>query len=424
MAPVKIIGVELENVKRVALVHLEPSPKGLTVIGGANRQGKTSILDAICYALGGEKRRPSNLQREGGSADARIELRLSNGLRVERKGKNAALKVTDPAGQKGGQKLLDAFVEELALDLPKFLAMSGKDKAGVLLRILGIGDQLAVLDREERVAYEERTAQGRVADQKEKYATELPEHHDVPDAPLTVAELVAQSREVMARNAERQAARRRLEQLKADVGAAERRVAEARAMLANAEDELAKRKAMLAEVASAPVGVDEDTAELERRMADAEIVNAKVRANLEKRRALGDAEQCREEYGRLTAKVEDIRARRQSLLDGAEMPLPRLSVDGGELTYDGKAWDCMSGVEKVRAGVAIVRKLKPECGFVLLDELEKFDLDELRALGEWLEAQDLQAIATRVSTGAECTLLIEDGQVAGQEQTKEQELEY
>ena len=33
----------------------------------------------------------------------------------------------------------------------------------------------------------------------------------------------------------------------------------------------------------------------------------------------------------------------------------------------------------------------------------------------WLEAEGLQAIATRVSTGEECSIIIEDGYVAGQE---------
>ena len=33
----------------------------------------------------------------------------------------------------------------------------------------------------------------------------------------------------------------------------------------------------------------------------------------------------------------------------------------------------------------------------------------LAAFGAWLEQEDLQAIATRVSTGDECSIIIEDG---------------
>lgn len=411
---VKITSLELENVKRVKTVTLEPKKDGLTVIGGNNKQGKTSILDAIAYGLGGEKRRPTNLQRVDGVADAKIDLKLSNGLRVTRSGKNAALKVIDPEGKKGGQKLLDSFIDELALDLPKFLAMTGKEKAAVLLRIIGIGDQLIALDQEERKHYEERTVASRIADQKKKFAAELPEHHDVPELPVTAAELVAETQAVMRRNAERQNNRSRILELEKSTDAKAKRAEEIRGMLAQALSEHADLKLKLDAAKKTPLSEDESTADIEAKINDIENLNAKVRANMDKAKAVEDAAEHDAKAKALDRKVEEVRERRRKLLEGAEMPLPGLSVDNGELTYHGKAWDCMSGVEKIRASVAIVRKLKPECGFVLLDQLEAFDLTELEALGEWLQAEGLQAIATRVSTGDECSIIIEDGMVKGQ----------
>ena len=41
----KINKLEIENVKRVKAVKIEPSENGLTIIGGRNNQGKTSVLD-------------------------------------------------------------------------------------------------------------------------------------------------------------------------------------------------------------------------------------------------------------------------------------------------------------------------------------------------------------------------------------------
>lgn len=172
---VKIAQLEIENSKRVKAVAFSPAAIGLTLIGGNNCQGKTSILDSICYNLGGEKYRPSSLQRAGAGSEAYSKIVLTNGIVVERKGKNSALKVTDPSGMKAGQKLLDDFIEELALNLPKFLHMDAKGKADVLLSILGIEQQLKAIDEEEKAAYDERTVWGRVADQKEKYAAELVE---------------------------------------------------------------------------------------------------------------------------------------------------------------------------------------------------------------------------------------------------------
>jgi hypothetical protein len=69
----------------------------------------------------------------------------------------------------------------------------------------------------------------------------------------------------------------------------------------------------------------------------------------------------------------------------------------------------MSGSEQLKVATAIVRKLNPNCGFVLLDKLEQMDLDTLTEFGAWLTEQGLQVIATRVSTGDECSIVIEDG---------------
>jgi hypothetical protein len=56
-----------------------------------------------------------------------------------------------------------------------------------------------------------------------------------------------------------------------------------------------------------------------------------------------------------------------------------------------------------------VRKLNPECGFVLLDKLEQMDRNTLAEFGAWLEEENLQCIATRVSNGDECSIIVTDG---------------
>lgn len=433
----KITKFELENVKRVRLVDITPAAVGLTTIGGKNCQGKTSILDAITYALGGEKYRPSNLQREGSSAEASIRVTMSNGLVVERSGKNAALTVIDPSGARGGQRLLDGFVEELALNLPKFMAMKNDEKAKVLLSILGIEDQLKAIDAEEKAAYDERTMQGRIADQKEKHAAEMPEWHDVPEEPLTPAALVAESQSIMARNAAKANARANLDQLaKQEVAAWEKakakdqRIAEIKAMLAQAEkeytDALSAAKAIHDEIELAnaiPIDADESTSEIERKLAELEAINGKVRANADKQKAIDDAENARQVYNVLTARIDEVRAKRRKLLESVKLPLPGLGVDNGELVYNGQKWDCMSGMEQIKVAAAIIRQRKPECGFILLDKLEAFDLEQLSALSQWLTENNLQAIATRVSTGEECSIIIEDGLVAAT-QNDDQELDW
>lgn len=409
---IKINSLELDDIKRIKAVKLEPSENGLTVIGGRNGQGKTSVLDAIAWALGGEKFRPSEPARNGSLVPPKLCVKLSNGIVVERSGKNSTLKVTDPNGGKSGQQLLNAFISTFALDVPKFLRSTAKEKADVLLQIIGVGDKLAELERQESTLYNRRLEIGRIADQKAKFAAEMPKYIGVPEVPVSVSDLIRQQQEILARNGENERLRNKAFELQAQrntyaekVNQLTEELEKYRKLLAYAE------KDMTAAFKTAEQLHDESTAELEQNVKDVEAVNIKVRANLDKEKAEEEAKQLSEEYSALTEDINIIRSTRKSLLDNAALPLPGLSVEDGELTYNGAKWDCMSGSEQLKVSAAIVRKLNPECGFVLMDKLEQMDIDTLNEFGKWLEAEGLQAIATRVSTGGECSIIIEDGYV-------------
>lgn len=405
----KINKLEIENVKRVKAVKIEPTANGLTIIGGKNNQGKTSVLDAIAWALGGDRYRPSQAQREGSVIPPNLHIVMNNGLIVERRGKNSDLKVTDPNGKKAGQQLLNEFVEQLALDLPKFMEATSREKAQTLLQIIGVGPRLADLERQEKELYNERTYIGRTADQKEKYAKEQPYYPEVPSVPVSASELIRQQQEILAQNGENQRKRERRHQLEQEYQSVTEQI---QALLAKQGQLEADLK--IAKETSEGL-TDRSTAELEENISNIEEINRKVRANLDKDKAEEDAKGYREQYKRLTAQIEEIRSQKTDLLKEADLPLPGLGVEDGELVYHGQKWDNMSGSEQLKVSTAIVRRLNPECGFVLLDKLEQMDLDTLHEFGQWLEQEGLQAIATRVSTGGECSLIIEDGYVAGQE---------
>ena len=400
---VKITQFEAENVKRIKALTLTPAPTGLTVIGGRNNQGKTSGLDAIVWALGGDRYRPSQAQREGSVLPPRLRLELSNGIIVERSGKNSDLKVTDASGRRAGQQLLNSFVEQLALDMPRFMQSTGREKAATLLRIIGLEEQVAKLERQEKELYNQRHAIGQIADQKAKYAKELPSYPEAPAEPVSAYDLIRRQQDILARNGENQRKRERAAQLAAEMDRVGKELAllEERYKTLCADYETAQKSALDLQ--------DEATDELEASIRDIEAVNAKVRTNQDKARAEAEAKECGDQYTGLTVQLEAVRQQKTDLLQGAKLPLPGLSVEDGELTYKGKPWDCMSGSDQLKVSTAIVRALKPDCGFVLLDKLEQMDLDTLREFSAWMEAEGLQGIATRVSTGGECSIIIEDG---------------
>lgn len=413
---VKINKLEIENVKRVKAVKIEPTANGLTIVGGKNNQGKTSVLDAIAWALGGNKFRPSQAVREGSVVPPRLHVVLSNGLVVERKGKNSDLKVVDPNGQKGGQQLLDSFVEELAIDLPKFMESTSKEKATTLLQIIGVGSQLAELEMQEAELYNNRRAIRRIADQKKKFADEQPYYPDAPKELISASELISQQQKILARNGENARKRNNLTQIKQQYLTQTQEVERLENLLNDAKHkcQTLMRDLEIAEKSTENL-IDESTEELEQNIQQIDEINRKVRANLDKEKAEEDALEYGRQYRELTTKIDHIRKLKTDLLNSADLPLEQLSVMDGELIYKGQKWDNMSGSDQLKVSTAIVRKLKPDCGFILLDKLEQMDLKTLNEFGAWLEQEGLQAIATRVSTGEECSIIIEDGYVSGQQ---------
>ena len=326
--PVKITSLELENVKRIRACAITPTQNGLTVIGGRNNQGKTSVLDAIAWALGGDRHRPSRAAREGSAIPPRLCVKLSNGLVVERTGKNSDLKVTDTEGRRAGQQLLNEFVEQLALDLPKFMQASAKEKAGILLEVIGVEDQLIELERKENSLYNDRLAIGRIADQKAKHAKEITGYPEAPMEPVSAYDLIQRQQDILARNGENQRKRQRAAQLEAQRDSLRRQLDDLQAKYEAVcgDCEIARRDALDL--------LDESTEELEADIRNVEAINIKVRANQEKARAEEEARDYQNQYDTLTSEIEDIRQKKRDLLLGANLPLPGLSVeDGSSFTW-------------------------------------------------------------------------------------------
>lgn len=428
---VKIASLELENIKRIHAVELEPAQDGLTVIGGKNAQGKTSVLDALAWALGGDKMKPADPNRKGGATPARLRVELSNGIVVERKGKNGSLHVTDTTGKKAGQQLLNDFISQLALNIPRFMNGSDADKATALLQTLGIDAELAKIDGSIRATFQDRQLVGRDAKAKRAHAEKLPHHQDAPTEPVSAAELIQEQQAILARNGEKLKAKqdaedtaKKAEFARSTAYAATSRVADLEQQLTEARAELARRtkeaeeaeeKAKVLAQSTAEL-VLESTEEIESSIANIETINNKVRDNQAKAEADAEAIRVEQEYDGLTQKLEDLRAKRRGLLDGAPLPLPELSIDDeGALTYKDHTWGDMSGAEQLVVATAIVRATKPECGFVLVDKLEQFDTDELKKFGEWAKGEGLQIIGTRVATDDSCTVVIVDGRIEGQD---------
>lgn len=412
-AGVKILELQVEGFKRITAVHLVPTQNGLTVIGGRNDQGKTSALDAIAFVLGGQSHKPSEVKNKDAiNNPPYLRVVLNNGLVVERKGKNSSLIVTDQDGKKGGQGVLDKFVEQLALDLPKFVRSTSKQKGETLLKIIGVGDKLTKLDAEEKRLYDQRTLRGRDVTTAAEQLKGMQFVEAVPDEIVSSADVLAEIDD--ARKADRAS-----ETIKLDIATTNRNLEVNDARQKELESQMEKlRSGYIADVkyiqeaekALANMTVP-DIDPLQEQLANLEKTNEQVRSNMRYADKKTEVRNAQKIHGDLENEITNVRISRARLLDNTIMPLPGLDIVEGELVFEGAQWDCMSGSDQLIVSTSIVRALNPECGFVLVDTLEQMDVETMNEFGKWAHDNGLQIIATRVSTGDECSIIIEDGQV-------------
>lgn len=421
----KITGLKLENVKRIKLVEIQPVENGLTIIGGNNGEGKTSVLDGIAYALGGESFRPSALTNGDGNAYIRVDI---GDYTVERKGKNAELRITDRNGMKGGQKMLNEIVGKFALDLSKFMNANDQEKTKLLLKMFPeLETMLDEYKRESEQLRGKRTEINRDIVRMQAQYDMMPCHSDVPEAEIQVSDLIEQLNAESQKEKDLEEKRRNAEAISGNLKAMEEQYnsmtdtleslrsqiktleANIQANVTSAKQMLEQKRILAEEIENAPAS---RRAEITEQINHASAINDKILQNRNRKSALANLEALRKESETLTSNIDEIESRRKATLQKADLPLPELSItDEGELLYHNQKWDCMSGAERLKVATAICMEAKPECGFVLIDGLEAMDGKTLDEFSRFLAEKNMQGIGTIVGENERATIILEDGRV-------------
>ena len=421
----KITGLKLENVKRIKLVEIQPAENGLTIIGGNNGEGKTSVLDGIAYALGGESFRPSALTNGDGNAYIRVDI---GDYTVERKGKNAELRITDRNGMKGGQKMLNEIVGKFALDLSKFMNANDQEKTKLLLKMFPeLETMLDEYKRESEQLRGKRTEINRDIVRMQAQYDMMPCHSDIPEAEIQVSDLIEQLNAESQKEKDQEEKRRNAEAISGNLKAMEEQYnsmtdtleslrsqiktleANIQANVTSAKQMLEQKRILAEEIENAPAS---RRAEITEQINHASAINDKILQNRNRKSALANLEALRKESETLTSNIDEIESRRKATLQKADLPLLELSItDEGELLYHNQKWDCMSGAERLKVATAICMEAKPSCGFVLIDGLEAMDEKTLDDFGTYLAEKNMQGIGTIVGKNERASIILEDGRI-------------
>lgn len=431
----KIVKLAAENVKRLRAVEVQPNGDPLVVVGGRNAQGKSSVLDSIMYALGGAGGIPSQPVRRG-AKKATVEVDLGD-LRITRTmtaDGGGGLTVTDKSGAKQAspQKLLDRLYAAGAFDPMEYTRLDPKAQAERLRVLAGL--DTSAIDAERKAAFDARTDCARDGKALAAQLAAMPEPAaDAPTEEVSVAELAAalraatEAREsamaeharlasTMERTARNHAAAiARAEDARAAEIAAELALATARERKTAAlvDVESARTASAEAELAYAKAGGLPSTAAEEAALAGAEEHNRQARQAAERRKLSARVDAARAEHRKLTQQIERCDERRAEAIAACKMPVPGLAIsDAGVVTLGGLPLDQASAAEQMRVSVAIGLAQHPQLRVMLVRDGSLLDDESLRLLAEVAAEHDAQVWVERVGAGAECSVVIEDGEVA------------
>jgi DNA repair exonuclease SbcCD ATPase subunit len=437
----KIIKLTSENVKRLQAVEI--TPKGnVIVIGGKNGAGKSSVLDSIQYALGGDTDDRMPVRR--GEEKAKVVLDLGDIIvkRTFTAAGGTSLVVTNADGvrQASPQGILDKLTGKLTFDPLDFSRQKPEKQAETLRALVGL--DFAEHDARASTLYNERTAVNREAKQLQARLAAMPRHEDAPAAEVSAADILAEQQKAAAVNAANATARNRAVSLRGQANVEASAVTRASNEATGIENSIAKlQKQLVAALASAELQKktsdaahnaatdaeieceklkDVDLTPFKSRIFDVETGNRKVRQNSERAEVVKLFKAKSDAADELTRKLEAMDADKRRKSTTAKYPIDGLMFDtAGGVTLNGIPFDQCSSAEQLRVSVAIGLALNPKLKVLLIRDGSLLDDESMKLLLDMAASADAQVWMERVGTDATTSVVIEDGAVAAQPQQKE-----
>lgn len=422
----KIIKLQAENIKRLKAIEIIPEGPVIKITG-KNAAGKTTVLDAIWWALGGSKAIQEEPIRRG-EQHGMIRLELDDlvitrtftpgqtYLRVENK---------QGAGFKSPQSMLDQLVGKLSFDPLAFSRADAKTQRDLLLQVTGLevdgeelqrisgtaiavdgADPLEAINRCYREVFENRTHVNRQLDAAKKILGNMPDVGPVES--VSVADLVTRYHEV-------QSIIRAAEDHNRQEKALWNGVSEAEDHVKALEAELAEARQALVAVRSRAEkwGIREvpDVSVLEAELANAEEKNQQAQAFQARQKQTAQVESLRREADGYSGRLAAITAYKETLVAKAQFPVEGLGFSPNGVTYQGVPFNQASSAQKLQVSLAMAMALNPTLRVIRIDDASLLDKDHLRIIEDMATAHDMQCWMEMVDDSGQVGVYIEDGSI-------------
>lgn len=422
-ADIKIVRVVVEGFQRIKFFDGAIDPKGTVVmIGGRNRQGKTSLLDAIEVAVFGVQlshKDPINDKCN----EARVVIQTTDFTATRRYFKKdgkvkTEIAVVDDAGFAVGdnKRFLESRLSEWFVDPLAFATSKPIEQREIVCDLVGIDWEAYRLELKEAREQEKfmsarrddiRTVALKRKEELEALGTTFDE---APDAEIDVTELNAKLTQA---NEQIQANNHKRAQIvgnRQKIGANDAEIERLEQQIAQLQADNERRLKWEQEN---PEPFDPDVTEIVAKIAAANGLNAKARAKLAVLQAQQDydgAESARVEAAR---KEKGIESGFRKKLAEAEFPVKGMTIDEDGVLLNGVVIAQASGAEQIEVGMAVALAKKGRMAPILIRDGNRLDADYRRLIAEVAErhgAQIFMEYVTEDPAGeSRCTFVMEDG---------------
>lgn len=434
----KVIGLEIENVKRIRAAEI--TPRGNVVeITGRNGQGKTSVLDSLWWVLS-HGRDVQRMPIRKGEEQARITAKLGDGDKVE----YIATRTfdTNPDDKTGeyttklvvaradGQKLkkavdfLGAMLGPFAMDPVDFIRSTEKERVSILRGFVE-GFDWKVWGKERERLYDARHAAGIIARRQRAVADELEQRR-----PESVVEQRIDTAPILAKVGEIEAAVRAHSEEVARRAAFSHDIATQRVnymrgldRIRELELELAAARKEAGDISDriqigetaieswAPLADPPTTAAIEAELAEAERLNTTYEVAQKIVAAAGEAREAEELHDGAEHALErhDLVARQA--VEKAQLPVRGLVLGIEDVMLHGVPFDQASDAEQLRAALAIAIAGIRDVRVIRIRDGSLLDHDAMEVLREVAEAENVQFWIERVIADSPDAIVIEAGEV-------------
>ena len=449
----KIIRLSIEDFKSLTAVEIRPEGRHLVEVTGGNGAGKSTVMQALDFAITGVKALPdrnSDAVRRG-ATEAKVEVELeANGERfkiirtVGLKGAQPPLHI-QPATVRAGltpQKFLDRFFEALSFDPLRFIEMSPKEQVAALQQAAKVDINFDEIAEQNDTDYKERTGINReigvleaqmagikVLDPlpKEKISEDAisrkiakaQEHNDKAMAVYNAKRDLAVKAATLDRDVERQ--QDEIEKQKKSIALIEEQLKNEKKkleILTASEQKLhAERVDAHNAHMAAPDGKPVDMTELMQELTSAQRTNQAIddRARWEALREQRDAKQKTSDD--LSSRMKAREEKKANAIAKAKIPVPGIEFDGTRVTYQAPGSSAplplenLGEGEQLRIATLIGMAANPKLHVICIRRGEALDGNGLKIIADLAEQYDFQVWMARVDTSEQVGFVLKNGAI-------------